>query len=211
MPKYSIIIPMYMESESDLRRCFDSIKNQTYTDYEVICVDDCSPIDTPRIAMEYGFKYLRNDENLNNGGARNNGVRAATGEYLVFVNGDDYIIPEALELIDNANHGEDMILIGFQSFGTDEFGYIPDGTTANISIFGWNGEPLHVVKRSVWIDNNLFELEHVAFADVEWVKHLESVVKTYSYVPKALYMFQTGNSNSLTTKIMRGEVKPYGD
>lgn len=211
MPKYSIIIPMYMESESDLRRCFDSIKAQTYTDYEVICVDDASPLDTPRLAIEYGFKYLRNDENLNNGGARNNGVRAATGEYLVFVNGDDYITPDALMEIDRVNHGEDMILIGFQSFGTDEFGYIPDGATANISIFGWNGEPLHVVKRQLWLDNNLFELEHVAFADVDWVKRLERVVKTYSYVPKALYMFQTGNSRSLTTRIMRGEVKPYGD
>ena len=202
---------MYTESESDLRRCFDSIKNQTYTDYEVICIDDCSPVYTPRIAMEYGFTYVRHSENKNNGGARNTGVREATGEYLVFVNADDYITRDALMEIDRVNHGEDMILIGFQSFGTDEFGYIPDGTTANISIFGWNGEPLHVVKRGLWLDNNLFELEHVAFADVEWVKRLEHCVKTYSYVPKALYMFQTGNNNSLTTKIMRGEVKPYGD
>ena len=210
MARYSIIIPMYTESESDLRRCFDSVKKQTYTDYEVICIDDCSPIDTPRIAMEYGFTYVRHSINKNNGGARNTGVRMATGEYLVFVNADDYIIPEALEMINNANNEVDMILIGFQSFGTDEFEYIPDGTTANISVFGWNGEPLHVVKRSVWIDNNLFEQENVAFADVEWVKRLEQCVKTYSYVPKALYMFQSGNDNSLTTKIIRGEVKPYG-
>ena len=60
---------MYTESESDLRRCFDSIKNQTYTDYEVICIDDCSPVYTPRIAMEYGFTYVRHSENKNNGGA----------------------------------------------------------------------------------------------------------------------------------------------
>lgn len=211
MAKYSIIIPMYNETLNDLKRCFDSIKRQTYTDYEVICIDDCSPNGLANIVNEYGFKYIRHGINKNNGGARNTGVMAATGEYLVFVNADDYITDDALMEIDRANHGEDMILIGFQSFGSDEFGYIPDGTTANISMFGWNGEPLHVVKRSVWVDNDLYELEHVAFADVEWVKRLENVVKTYSYVPKALYMFQTGNERSLTTRIMRGEVNPYGD
>ena len=208
--KYSIIIPCYTESESDLRRCFDSIKRQTLKPYEVIVVDDASPVDTPRIAMEYGFMYVRHPINKNNGGSRNTGIRVATGDYLVFVNADDYLTPDALTLIDAVNNGQDMILIGLQSFGNCIFNYIPDETnTPNTSLIGMNGEPLHVVNRKFVLENDLFELENVAFADVDWVKRLEACVKTYAYVPKALYMFQTGNENSLTTKILNGQLDGF--
>ena len=61
--KYSIIIPCYKEDEEIFRRCLDSIKNQTLQPYEVICVDDCSPIETPKIAKEYEFTYIRHEKN----------------------------------------------------------------------------------------------------------------------------------------------------
>ena len=109
--KYSIIIPCYTAPEDVFRRCLDSIKEQTLQPYEVICIDDCSPIETPQIAKEYGFKYIRHEKNLNNGGARNTGIREATGDYLVFVNSDDYILPNTLEEIDKVNKGQDLILI----------------------------------------------------------------------------------------------------
>ena len=116
--KYSVIIPCYDATEEYFRRCLDSIKNQTLQPYEVICVDDASPLDTPQLAKEYGYKYIRHKENLNNGGARNTGIKAATGDYLVFVNSDDYILPETLEEIDKVNKGQDLILIGFRAFGS---------------------------------------------------------------------------------------------
>lgn len=206
--KYSIIIPCYTESESDLRRCFDSVK--ALNAYEVIVVDDCSPVDTPRIAMEYGFTYIRHAYNKNNGGARNTGIRMATGDYVMFVNADDYVLPETLTLVDAANNGEDLIIIGLKSFGNCEFEFIPDKeNTPNTSKIGMNGEPMHICKREFLIKNNLFEMENVAFADVDWVKRLEACVNTYTYVPKALYMFQTGNSNSLTTRILNGEIDGF--
>ena len=72
---------------------------------------------------------------------------------------------------------------------------------------GWNGEPFHIVKRQFILDNNLFEQEHIVFADIEWSTKLEHLVKSYTYVPKALYQFQSGNPNSLTTKVINGEIK----
>ena len=203
--KFSVIIPCYHESEEDFRRCLDSIKNQTLQPYEVICVDDYSPSDIPKIAIEYGFKYIRHTENKNNGGARNTGIRSATGDYLVFVNADDYLVPEALEEIDKVAGGQDLILIGFKSFGTQEFGYIPDQKTVPyLTKLGWNGEPMHVVNRQFILDNDLFELENVAFCDVDWSTRVENKADSYTFVPKALYMFQTGNPNSTTTKILNG-------
>lgn len=75
--KYSFIIPCYTSSESDFRRCLDYIKNQPVKSYEVICVDDCSPLDAPKIAKEYGFKYIRHEKNKHNGGAINTRIKEA--------------------------------------------------------------------------------------------------------------------------------------
>ena len=205
--KYSVIIPCYNESEEDFRRCLDSIKNQTLEPYEVICIDDCSPSEIPKIAKEYGFKYIRHEKNLNNGGARNTGIREATGDYLVFVNADDYILPETLEEIDKVNRGQDLILIGFEAFGTWNQTFIPkESDIPFYTRYGWNGEPFHIVNRNFILDNNLFEQEHVAFADIEWATKVENIAKTYTYVPKALYQFQSGRYNSLTTKVINGEI-----
>ena len=203
--KYSVIIPCYTENEEDFRRCLDSIKSQTIQPYEVICIDDASPSNTPQIAKEYGFKYIRHPKNKNNGGARNTGIREATGDYLIFVNADDYILSNEIEEIDKVNKGQDLILIGFKSFGNMEFGFIPnENNTPFISKWGWNGEPMHIVNRQFIIDNNLFEEENKAFADIKWANEVETKAKTYTYVSKQLYMFQTGNPNSTTTQIING-------
>lgn len=206
--KYSIIIPCYDTEETIFKRCLDSIKNQTLQPYEVICIDDCSPMETPKIAKEYGYKYIRHSINKNNGGARNTGIREATGDYLVFVNSDDYILPETLEEIDKVNKGQDLILIGFRAFGTWNEEFVPnDSNTPYYTKLGWNGEPLHIVNRKFIIENNLFEQENVIFADIEWAKKVENATKTYTYVPKALYQYQTGLNTSLTTKIIKGEIQ----
>lgn len=205
--KYSVIIPCYKEPEEVFRRCLDSIKNQTLKPYEVICIDDCSPNETPKIAKEYGFTYIRHEKNLNNGGARNTGIKLATGDYLVFVNADDYLAPEALEEIDKVNKGQDLILIGFKAFGTWNEIFIPsEETTPYYTKLGWNGEPLHVVNRKFIIDNDLYEEENVVFADIKWAKKVENSINSYTYVPKALYNFQTGLETSLTTKTINGEI-----
>lgn len=205
--KYSIIIPCYNTEEQIFRRCLDSIKNQTLKPYEVICIDDCSPVDTPQIAKEYGFTYIRHKINKNNGGARNTGIRKATGDYIVFVNSDDYILPETLEEIDKVNKGQDLILIGFRAFGTWNEEFIPNkNTTPYYTKLGWNGEPLHIVRRQFILENELFEQENIVFADIDWSKRVEEKIKSYTYVPKALYQIHTGLDTSLTTKVLRGEI-----
>lgn len=206
--KYSFIIPCYNATEKDFRRCLDYIKNQTFKDYEVICVDDCSPVDTPKIAKEYGFKYIRHEVNKQNGGARNTGIREAKGEYLVFCNSDDYFETNTLEEIEKVNKGQDLILLGFKCFGASVFGYTPkkeDGF--NVSKFTWFGEPMHVVNRKFILKNNLFEIENKLVVDVDWTLRLEKCVKTWDIVPKMLYNFQTGGENSLTSRIQRGELQ----
>lgn len=209
--KYSVVIPCYDATEPYFRRCLDSIKNQTLQPYEVICVDDFSPIETPKLSIEYGYKYIRHEVNKNNGGARNTGIREATGDYIVFVNSDDYILPETIEEIDKVNNGEDLILIGFRAFGSYYCEGIPnESNTPYISKLDYNGEPLHVCKRQFIIDNDLWEEENIVYADVKWAKRVESAQKSFTYVSKPLYQYDTNVPFSLTSKVCRGELKWEG-
>ncbi len=96
----SVVIPVY-NVEKYLRKCVDSILNQTISNYEVILVDDGSPDGCPSICDEYAAQHA-NVSALHkaNGGlsdARNYGVQHASAEYVVFVDSDDYVDPEYLE------------------------------------------------------------------------------------------------------------------
>lgn len=100
MSKVSIIIPIY-NVEKYLRRCVDSILQQTLSDIEIILVDDGSPDNCPMICDQYKEKDNRiNVVHKKNGGlasARNVGLRIATGQYILFVDSDDWIEPETAE------------------------------------------------------------------------------------------------------------------
>lgn len=105
--KLSIIVPVY-KVESYLRRCVDSILAQTFTDFELILVDDGSPDGCPAICDEYAEKDSRvkviHKENGGLSDARNAGLDIAQGEYIGFVDSDDWIHPEMYEVLyDHAN------------------------------------------------------------------------------------------------------------
>ena len=102
-PKISIIIPIY-NVEKYLRECLDSCTNQTLKDIEIICVDDASPDNSIKILEEYQvkdsrIKIFRHKKNKNLGAARNTGLEHATGEYIWFVDSDDWIEPTMYEVL----------------------------------------------------------------------------------------------------------------
>lgn len=100
MPKVSVIIPVY-NVEKYLRKCLDSVVNQTLKDIEIICVDDGSTDSSLEILKEYAAKDERisvlRQENLHAGVARNAGLVVAKGEYLSFLDSDDFFELEMLE------------------------------------------------------------------------------------------------------------------
>lgn len=102
-PKISVITPVH-DSEEYLRRCVDSILSQTLEDIEVILIDDASEDGSFGILKSYADSdprvlIIKLDENKGPGGARNLGIEAARGEYLSFVDSDDMIAPDFLELL----------------------------------------------------------------------------------------------------------------
>ena len=95
MPKVSIIVPVYNEEEY-VSTCLDSLINQTLDDIEIITIDDNSTDNSLNILLDYARKYpnikvYHNEKNIGQGASRNKGLSFATGDYIGFVDSDDYI------------------------------------------------------------------------------------------------------------------------
>lgn len=121
----SVIIPVY-KVEKYLRQCVDSVLNQTYTDLEIILVDDGSPDRCGEICDAYAKKDTRviviHKENGGLSDARNAGMNIAQGEYIYFLDSDDYIKPDAIECLVNIADKEhaDIVFFSMESFSEDE-------------------------------------------------------------------------------------------
>ena len=101
MPKISIIIPMY-KVEKYLQRCLESVQNQTFKDWQAICVDDGSPDKSGEIAESFAKKDKRfivvHKENGGLSDARNFGMNYADGNYIMYLDSDDFIHPQTMEI-----------------------------------------------------------------------------------------------------------------
>lgn len=118
MPRISVIIPIF-KAEEHLRSCIDSIRRQTFEDWELILIDDGSPDNSGAICNEYAKSDNRiNVYHIENGGpshARNIGIEKAKGEYIAFVDADDYLSSDTLEYYYEAitRHHADIVKAGY--------------------------------------------------------------------------------------------------
>ena len=102
MELISVIVPVF-NGAPYLSRCIDSILNQTYTNLQVLIIDDGSEDDSLEIAREYEAEDKRirvfHQENQGVSSARNKGIQNADGDYLVFIDGDDHIADNMIETL----------------------------------------------------------------------------------------------------------------
>lgn len=125
MPKVSVIVPVYNVAEF-LPKCVNSLLAQTYEDYEIILVDDGSTDNSGALCDSYDREQEKisviHQQNLGQGGARNTGIVASRGEYLLFVDSDDYVHPHLLEYTVTAaeTHHCDMVVFDAVAVYPDE-------------------------------------------------------------------------------------------
>ncbi|MEQ3445176.1 glycosyltransferase family 2 protein [Enterococcus cecorum] len=108
----SFIIPVY-NSENTIQRCIDSILSQTCNEYEIITVNDCSQ-DGSKLRLEkYGEKIvvLENSKNKGVSATRNRALKEAQGDWITFVDSDDYVVPYFVESIEMAGRSDSDLLI----------------------------------------------------------------------------------------------------
>ena len=140
-PKYSIVTPMY-NSFSLMNRYFVSLANQTFKDFEVIIVDDCSTDDSFEKLCEYvercplTVKVLRTEKNGGPGIARNMGMDAAKGEWLTFIDNDDWVDIHLLEKIERVQENSEANSIIYDYYTTNG----KDNKVARSMYYGTSGE-----------------------------------------------------------------------
>ena len=119
MPKISIIIPVY-NGEKYIRRCLDSVINQTYNDIQIIVINDGSTDNTENILKTYSDIVLINKENEGVSKARNTGLSLATGDYVYFCDADDYLEENAFEVLVKEYAENDLLRFGHYVVNGDQ-------------------------------------------------------------------------------------------
>lgn len=142
MELFSIIIPVF-NTEQYISQCLESILSQSFSNFEVICVDDQSTDDSLKILNEFASRDERIKVVANSKGgvskARNTALDVAKGKYVLFVDSDDWILPGTLELLSKEVDGFDLIAFPSSCY-SESRGKIEEGTLCAGAVFpsGWD-------------------------------------------------------------------------
>lgn len=189
--KFSIIIPAFNE-EHNIRKCLDSVCLQDYNknSYEVIVIDDCSSDNTAEIIKSYqkkylNMKYIRHVTNRHQGGARNSGIKDASGDYIIFIDSDDCLIYKntlsILEELTKRNKA-DILRSNSYTYLSSDYEYKSlKFSSENFNCKFYNSINYYNTKtfnNAVWgscykrdfiINNDLFFRENVFYEDTDWL------------------------------------------
>ncbi|MBR8702625.1 glycosyltransferase family 2 protein [Porphyromonas levii] len=196
-PFLSIIVPVY-NVEKYLNECVDSILGQDFTDFELILVDDGSPDNCPAICDEYAEKDNRviviHKENGGLSSARNAGIDICKGEYIWFIDSDDYIYPGSFAAIADTllKHSVDCLKIGTAELNEDTGKIRPRRTPQLTEIYSGldlyrSHPPMHsfcfiVSRRAIYTDHNLFFYPKLISEDIELEPKFYAHIKRLKYL-----------------------------
>lgn len=199
MTKVSVIVPVY-GVEKYIEKCISSLVNQTFNDIEIIVVDDGTKDNSIKIIEEKFHDSRIRIYHKENGGlasARNYGINKATGDYLFFVDSDDFLDTNCLlDMYNEINTKKlDMVIC-------DYYKYYEDGTKTHekmipfydkdnykCSVISMPGAVCKLVKTSIVKDNKIEFLENHYFEDNAIMPYLCAICKNFSYLEKPYYYY----------------------
>lgn len=215
-PKISIIVPVY-KVENELKRCMDSLLNQTLKDIEIILVDDGSPDKCPQLCDNYALEDNRikviHKENGGLSDARNVGLIHANGDYILFVDSDDYISSNACEVLYFHAIKDDLdIVVGdakriekheerLMSHANISLNKIMKGTDFLKEQLKYHGMHmaawLNLYKKDFLIENELFFKKGILHEDEQWTPRVFLKANNVKYIRFAFYYYII-RENSIT-------------
>lgn len=203
--KLSIIAAVY-NLEEYLPRCLDSLVNQTLQDIEILCVDDGSTDSAPQIIDEYACKYpdkvkVFHKENGGEFTTRNYGLERATGEYVTFVDTDDYVEPNwAEKLYDAASKNDaDMAICGFERIDLNTGEVVSKNMTqygCSVKQVNSGDDFLLYINPAPW--NKIYKLDKIkdlrflnfrGFNDMIFLASSYTKIEKIAFVPDVLYHY----------------------
>lgn len=211
--RFSIIISAY-NIEKYIKRAIDSVLEQTFTNYELIVVNDCSKDKTLERIKEYDDPRLimiNNEKNKGLGAVRNIGIEKASGEYIIHLDGDDTLFEKTtLERIDNLiGAGKpDIIYLGFKDVGgynrihlsTAENSTKEARLTCDINF----SVPSKCWRREFLLENNIKFKEDIYYEDMVYSTHATILAKQYKYGDFPTFKYYRNREGSImSTPSMR--------
>lgn len=219
MCKISVIVPVY-NVENYLSICLDSLLKQSFSDFEVICVNDGSTDNSLTILEEYSSKDNRfriiTQENKGLSGARNTGMEYVNGNYILFLDSDDWIMENTLEEIYNYFKKVDIDILFFDfiyynhgddSFSKTSFETLPDEYYGKLVNYNDLGGLLYKLPHNAW--SKCYKTDFLKKIDVKFIEgkyyedldfHYNIIFKTNNlcFLKKTLYNYRIRN-DSITT------------
>ncbi|WP_458457000.1 glycosyltransferase family 2 protein [Methanobrevibacter sp.] len=217
-PRISVILPCYNE-ESYIANAIESVLNQSFTDFELIIVNDGSADNTLSIINGFEDSRIRviDQENLGPGASRNNAMRIARGEYMMFLDGDDWYREDALEIAYREITQKDCDLTFYQMINyDDETGDIYENDWFNLTtldeldgkVFGPEETPGSIFDLSVGVCQKIYKSsflrkinaefpEGIFFEDMPFFYYVYLKAKRISIIKEHLY-FRRKHDASIT-------------
>lgn len=219
--KLSIIVPVYnMAADGKLEYCLESLVNQTVTDYEIIAVDDCSTDHSLEILKEYESRYpdrfraIHSEVNKHQGGAKNIGIKEAVGEWIGFIDSDDWITSDMYErLLQKAEEtgadlvGCDYCLTGEHSMKVgqivpnnkkEQCGILDREKRASLILDG-GSLVVKIFKRAMILERGLWFPEHIFYEDNALGNSYLVLAKRFEYIEEPLYFYYQHESSTVHT------------
>ncbi len=208
--KCSVIIPVY-NTEKYLEKCIDSLINQTLDSIEIILVNDASPDRSIDIIRKYekahkNIVVIDSKQNKRQGGARNLGINIAKGEYIAFVDSDDWVCETMYEKLYNTAKTENADIVDCDYSSATETKIVKQYTSKSLLDVGvmdkekyirtiLNINPIwsKIYKRSIFTDNQIYFPEHLLYEDIALMALPSMFAKKISKVQEHLYYYRIDN------------------
>lgn len=229
MPFLSVIIPVY-NVEKYLNQCVDSVINQKLDDIEIVLVDDGSPDKCPEICDKYAseYEYVKVIHKPNGGlsSARNAGIDAAQGEYIIFMDSDDWWNPEVSvkEMLDYVKEHRKTEMFLFTSYDyVPDKGYFKRNEHNNLGRIDTSSPKSYyqslinngnmevsantkILKAEFIKNNKLYFKSNLLSEDNEWMIRVLRVITSVDTLILPLYMCRMGRSDSITNSIKKKSI-----
>lgn len=219
--KLSIIVPVYnMAADQKLEYCLNSLVNQTIEDYEIIAVDDCSTDNSFMILQDYEkqfpdkFHAVHCEVNKHQGGAKNIGMKLAKGEWLGFIDSDDWIRADMYEILIKKAEETGADLVGCDYCLTSEHsmkvgqvvpnnnpsqrGVLNDKKRRSLILDG-GSLVVKIFKRSMIIENELWFPENIFYEDNALGNSYLVLAKHFEYIPEPMYYYYQHDTSTVHT------------
>lgn len=219
--KLSIIVPVYnMAAEGKLEYCLDSLVKQTIEDYEIIAVDDCSTDESLSILKRYESRYpdrfraVHSEENRHQGGAKNIGMKLAKGDWIGFIDSDDWITEDMYERLVKRAEETGADLVGCDYCLTEEHsmkvgqvvpnnkrsqsGILDDEKRRSLILDG-GSLVVKIFRRSMILEHELWFPEHIFYEDNALGNSYLLLANHFEYMEEPMYYYYQHDTSTVHT------------